>query len=113
MWLIYHKEIKVYIVYGVDNLHIDLKTGLINDWLVLLIYCGTYEKQFYVLFYREINSNKINEIFYTHFLYLVSLTFLIWYRVTPTKKKKKTEPIYFWLKFINLILAFSFFPDLK
>ena len=32
------------------------------------------------------------------------------YRVTKKKKKKKkTELIYFWLKFINLILAFSFF----
>ena len=29
--------------------------------------------------------------------------------MTKKKKKKKTEPIYFWLKFINLILAFSFF----
>ena len=27
--------------------------------------------------------------------------------------KKKTEPIYFWLKFLNLILAFSFFQDMK
>ena len=26
---------------------------------------------------------------------------------------KKTEPIYFWLKFINIILAFSFFQDMK
>ena len=36
-------------------------------------------------------------------------------RGTPhqKKKKKKTEAIYFWLKFINLILAFSFFQDMK
>ena len=27
----------------------------------------------------------------------------------PSPPQKKTEPIYFWLKFINLILAFSFF----
>ena len=27
--------------------------------------------------------------------------------------KKKTEPIYFWLEFINIILAFSFFQDMK
>ena len=37
---------------------------------------------------------------------------ILTYRVPPPKKKKnqnKTEPMYFWLKFINLILAFSFF----
>ena len=33
------------------------------------------------------------------------------YRVTPPPKK--IEPIYFWLKFINLILGFSFFQDRK
>ena len=31
----------------------------------------------------------------------------------PPPPKKKTEPKYFWLKFMNLILAFSFFQDMK
>ena len=31
------------------------------------------------------------------------------YFLQGDQKKKKTELIYFWLKFINLILAFSFF----
>ena len=45
---------------------------------------------------------------------VVYLLFRYEYRVTPQKKnKKKTAPIYFWLKFINSILAFSFFQDMK
>ena len=32
---------------------------------------------------------------------------------TKKKKKKKPEPIYFCLKIINLILAFSIFQDMK
>ena len=44
-------------------------------------------------------------------LHLVSAQswYVIYTGWPPQKKKKETEPIYFWLKFINLILAFSFF----
>ena len=40
------------------------------------------------------------------------LLYLYWV-TKKKKKKKKTVPIYFWLKFINLIQAFSFFQDQK
>ena len=65
-----------------------------------LCYINNFEKPVHCLYLRNHMKKQTNEM-------------KLQGDQKKKKKKKEAEPIYFWLKSINLILAFSFFQDMK